>query len=160
MATIEEYVSGKAAKAVKTAYDAMAGLESPLPQTPLAAIFETALSHLEPLKMNLAQASGIIKQAARCAIGERICRCEFPDSPVTRSVFLDELAQALVNAGKAEFVTGETAIEVLAAQKGKPIVMSKVSEKYMEICRTFPGLCFYWNAEKNGLKCIRPWKDG
>ncbi len=155
MAKIEEYVSGEAGKGVRNAYDLMQSMETLEDGHPLVEAFKDNLNGLAPLKLDLDQAGQYIKNAYSCALGERMCRCEFPESPHTYSVFLDELGDALVEAGKARRVSKEEAIKALGENVGNPIVMSKSEGKYMEICRTNPDHCFYWNVEKRGLKCLK-----
>lgn len=155
MATIEDYTSGKAAKAVKMAYEAMQKLDRPLPQTELVSTFEEHVNELEPLVVGPTMAFEYLRTAEKCAIGDRLCNCEFPQAPPTCSVFLDELADAMVRAGKASHVSVDKAIESLSIHRGKPIVVSKVEGKYMEVCRTWPEYCFYWNMERNSMKCLR-----
>lgn len=155
MATIDDYKSGKAAKAVKQAYEAMQNLDKPLVKTKIASIFANHVKDLVPMAVNPSQALEYIKDTDRCAIGERLCRCEFPETPSTCAVFLDELADAMVSVGKADYATPEAAMDILAQHRGRPMIVSKIEGKYMEICRTWPGTCFYWNLEKHGMKCIR-----
>lgn len=155
MATISDYKSGKAAKSVRLAYDTMENLDRPLMESEIAPIFQQHINELVPLMVREPQAIEYIQQADRCAIGERLCKCEFPEAPSTCAVFLDELADAMVSAGKAAYSSTKEAMEALSNHRGKPLVVSKVSGKYMEICRTFPQNCFYWNMEKNGMKCLQ-----
>ncbi len=155
MASIKEYTTGSAGKAVRNAYDLMQTLNAPLPETPYAELFEKALIDQVPLKLDRKQVAQRIQKADKCAMGERICRCEFPESPVTYSIFLDELAEAMVNAEKAEYLAPDKALETLLKDKECPLIMSKVSGKYMEICMTYPRHCFYWNSEKHGMKCFK-----
>ncbi len=155
MATIEQYQSGEAAEAVKKAFYAMQNIEGSLPDTKLGEIFALKLSELEPLAISEKQAFEYIKDARNCAIGERLCNCEFPDAPSTCAVFLEELADAMVEAGKAAYASKEAACAAVSNHKGKPLVVSRVSGRYMEICRTWPEHCFYWNMEKRGMKCLK-----
>ena len=60
----------------------------------------------------------------------------------------------MVKAGKARVVSKEEAVETLK-KYGTPIIVSKVSGQYNEICRSSPKECVYWNAERAGLKCLR-----
>ena len=154
MATIDEYKSGKAAKAVRLAFETMQALELPLLETELADIFAKNVDKLTPLAVDEKQAFEFIRKADRCAIGDRLCKCEFPEAPSSCAVFLEELADAMVEVGKAEYASKEEAMTALSEHKGRPLVVSKVSGKYMEICRTWPENCFYWNMEKRGMKCI------
>lgn len=153
MATIDQYKSGLVAKMVRQAYDVMQSTEGPVAESEFGRICQKQVSELAPMRLDQAQAERFIDDAERCAVGERACRSTFEGSPYTRSVFLDELADGLVEVGKAEYVSKEKAKEVLAEYRN-PIVISKVSGKYMEICRTWPKNCFYWNLEKRGLKCL------
>lgn len=154
MATIGQYKSGKAAKAVRKAFETMQVLEKPLPETELAKIFSKNVEALMPLSVDLKQAFEHIRKADRCSIGDRLCKCEFPKAPSSCAVFLEELADGMVEVGKAVFASKEEAMNALSEHKGKPLVVSKISGKYMEICRTWPENCFYWNMEKHGMKCI------
>lgn len=155
MATIEQYKSGQAARSVRLAYETMQALEKPLPETEFAGIFSKNIKALTPLAVDEKQAFEFIKKADRCAIGERLCKCEFPEAPSTKTVFLEELADAMVEARKAKYASKKEAQAALAEHKGRPLVVSKISGKYMEICRTWPKNCFYWNIEKRGMKCIQ-----
>lgn len=153
MATIEQYKSGLVAKMVKQAYDIMQTMDGPVSESEFASSYQKQLNELVPIRLDQAQAERFIDDAERCAVGERACRSAFEDAPYTRSVFLDELADGLVDVGKAEYVSKEKAKEVLSEYRS-PIIISKINGKYMEICRTWPKYCFYWNLEKCGLKCL------
>ena len=155
MATIEQYQSGEAAKAVRLAYEAMQNLEKPLLETDLRDIFDENVKMLKPLAVDEDQAFEYIQKADRCAIGDRLCKCEFPKAPSSCAVFLEELADAMVQVGKAEYASKQEAMNELSKYKGKPVILTKVSGKYMEICRTWPKNCFYWNMEKRGMRCIQ-----
>jgi hypothetical protein len=155
MATIEQYQSGQAAKAVKKSIQAMENQAEPLAGSGLGQILLAAVDDLKPKKLDQSQAEEFIRQAKTIAVGQRICLWAYEDDPPTRSVFLDDLAQGLVDVGKAEFVSLDEALKVLAEYKGHPIITSRVSGNYAEICRTYPKHCLYWNMEKHGLKCIQ-----
>jgi hypothetical protein len=155
MATIEQYQSGEAAKAVKNAIESMQTQTKPLAESGLGKILKAATDELKPIKIDQKQAEEHIRQATTIAVGKRVCMWVYEDDPPTRSVFLDDLAQGMVDAGKAEFASTDEALQVLAEQKGHPIIISRVSGHYAEICRTYPEHCLYWNMEKHGLKCIQ-----
>lgn len=155
MATIEQYKSGEAAKAVRMAFEAMKDQKALLPETQLAALFLQNAEALAPMALDEAGAFEFIEKATKCALGDRVCNRAFPESPHTCAVFLGELADAMVESGQAEYVSPGEAKAALAEHRGKPLVISKVSGQYAEICRTWPENCFYWNLEKRGLKCIR-----
>lgn len=153
MATVDQYRLGLVAKMVRQAYDIMQSMEGSVAESEFGRRWQKQVTELAPMRLNQAQAERFIDDAERCAVGERACLSAFEDAPCTRSVFLDDLADGLVEAGKAEYVSKEKAKEVLAEYRN-PIVISKVSGKYMEICRTWPKNCLYWNLEKRGLKCL------
>jgi methylmalonyl-CoA mutase cobalamin-binding subunit len=76
------------------------------------------------------------------------------ETPLTESVFLDDLAGGMVEVGKAKFVTKEEAIDNIKKHQKNPIIVSKVSGQHSEICLTWPKKCLYWNMERHKLKCI------
>jgi len=155
MATIGDYQSGKAGKAVKRSVDMMRSIDGPLPDGDEFRIKLTAYTaQSEPKKIDLAEAKLLIDKSNVCAVGDRICFCEYQDVPHTYSVFLDELAIALDAVKKAKIVSKEKAIELIGQHANHPIIISKVNGKYMEICRTLARSCLYWNMEKKGIKCI------
>jgi hypothetical protein len=154
MAEVNEYTSGKVLESIGKAFDVFESSEGPLDGSRVGRRLLENVGRLEPKKAGVKAASRLIMEARSCAAGERVCRALFRDAPLTESVFLDELADGMVEAGKARYVTKEEAMETLKAYPGNPLVFSKVSGKYMELCRTWPEKCVYWNMEKRGLKCI------
>ena len=154
MANVEDYTSGelvrKAAQAVsllKAGSDSLAGTE--LGERLLAAVSEFA-----PRLIDMASAEQLIRASDQCAVGPRVCYSNTPDAEFTESVLLDELAEGMVAAGKAKKVSCQEAIDTLAKYKKNPLVASRVSGKHMELCRTSPEGCVYWNMEKRGLRCL------
>lgn len=154
MATVEQYASGWAAKAVKVAVDLIQSTKGAVLNTEQGEKIKKNTSSMEPLRLNEKQAIDFIQKANKCAVGERICKSMFPDARHSESIFLDELAEALVEAGKATYIRKMDAQAVLRQYPGFPIVISKVSGKYMEICRSWPKNCVYWNMEKYHVNCI------
>jgi len=51
----------------------------------------------------------------------------------------------MTNAGKARYVENEEDINTLKKYLKNPLILSKVSNKYMEICRSYPEDCVYYN---------------
>ena len=96
-----------------------------------------------------------ITVARMLAVGERVCRPLHPGSEFTGSVFLDELAEAMIDAGHARRASIEEAARTLDAGKGHPLVMSKVSGRYLEICASVRESCVFWQAERQGIRCIK-----
>ncbi|KXA95676.1 hypothetical protein AKJ65_01190 [candidate division MSBL1 archaeon SCGC-AAA259E19] len=99
----------------------------------------------------------LVEKSRVIAIGPRACLeihedCSRPE----RAVFLDELAEALVEKGKAEKATEKEAMNVLreGKRKGHSHVVSIVSGKPMELCNTCSCCCILRKLEKVGIKCI------
>ena len=160
MAKVDDYTSGRiqeqAAQVLaflKSADDSLAGSEQ---GERLRAVIGT----FEPRLIDMAEAEGLIQSAHRCAVGPRACHANNPEGEFTEAVFLDELAEGLAAAGKAELVGKEKAMEILAKYRKNPLVLSTVSGKPMELCRTSPETCVYWNMEKRDLVCLGRKKDG
>ena len=118
------------------------------------------LEKFDPIQITVDEASVFIKTAIKVAVGPRVCFA-LHSRDFAESVFLDELAEGLVNAGKARYSTKEDAINTLRRySECNPIVASSVSGKYMEICCSSLRDCVYWNMERKGLKCMRHSKIG
>ena len=154
MARVKDYTSGKVVAYIKAAFSVMGQSTTSLQETEMGKALEAEVEKMTPTKITLEQASELIAEAAQCAVGERVCRTLHTDTPLTESVFLDELAIGMAQAGKARLVTREEAVENLKKFNAHSIILSRVSDKPMEICPTWPKHCLYWNMEKHGLKCI------
>jgi hypothetical protein len=154
LATIQDYMSGKVCEQIKKAFSVFESVEAPLNDTEVGKSMLNNVKQLEPRKLTIDEAIKFIQESMQCAIGERVCRSLHKETPLTESVFLDELAAGMVEAGKAKFVSKEEAIENIKKYQKKPIIVSKVSGKHSEICPTWPKKCLYWNMEKHKLKCI------
>jgi hypothetical protein len=155
MANVDDYTSGRileqAAQALeflKSADDSLAGSE----------MGDRMLANIRPFQprlLDMAEAEQRIQAADRCAVGPRACYPNNPEGEFTEAVFLDELAEGMVAAGKADMVSKEKAIAALAKYKKNPLVLSTVSGKPMELCRSSPETCVGWNMEKRGLMCMK-----
>ncbi len=88
---------------------------------------------------------------------ERICRAINKDSKLTESIFLDELGEGMVNVGKAHYVEKEDAICTLKKYPKNPLILAKVSNKYIEICRSYPEDCIFYNMQRRKIKCLTKW---
>lgn len=154
MAEIEDYATGKVLESVKQSFDVFNAFEGSLKESKIGLRMLKDVEKYAPKLMSLEGAAQLIQEAIHCAIGERVCRALDQTTPFTESVFLNDLAERMVQVGKARFVTKEDAVVVLEKYRGSPIVVSKVSGNYVEICNTSPKQCVYWNLEKRGLKCI------
>ena len=101
------------------------------------------------------EAATLIRTATRCAAGPCVCYELHPESVYTESIFLDELADSMVRAGNARYVTPEEAIDVLYAySKDRPIIVANVSGKPREISSSSRKSCVAWNMKRNGLNCV------
>ena len=156
MATVAQYIAGEVARAVRQAYDIMAEMKGDPAQHPLGSRIIANVQKLKPRILSQAQATALIQEAQIRALGERVCRCRFAGSPLSQSVFLDELAAGLIQAGQAQPVSAQEALAALARYPDQPLVASLVSGGgYQEICRTWPDSCVYWNLERRGVSCLR-----
>ena len=154
MATIEDYVSEKVCQQIAKSFSIFdAAGKSSLAGTRIGDILQENVRKLAPKKLTIDDAIKLIRSARRCAVGARVCMAVHTEAPLTESVFLDELAEAMAKAGKARLSTKTEAITHLTRYR-KPIIVTKVSGKYAEICPTWAKKCIYWNMEKHRLKCI------
>jgi len=116
------------------------------------------IAEMEPFAPHVedsSEAATLIRTATRCAAGPCVCYELHPESVYTESIFLDELADSMVRAGNARYVTPEEAIDVLYAySKDRPIIVANVSGKPREISSSSRKCCVAWNMERNGLKCV------
>ena len=154
MATIQEYVSGEVCEKIRQAFLIFNSVEGSLNESKVGKAMLNNVNKLEPKKLTIDESIKLIQESKQCAIGERVCRSLHKETPLTESVFLDELAAGMVEAGKARFVNKDEAMDNVRKYQKKPIIVSKVSGKYSEICPTWPKKCLYWNMEKHKLKCI------
>lgn len=154
MAKVEDYVNGTIADKVKFGLDLISAEQDAIAGSETGTAMLAEIRPLAPRMMGMTEFEGIVRKARYWAVGHRSCMALAPGSPVTESVFLDELGEALVKAGKARSVTPEDAIATMKQYKSK-LIASKVDGQYMEFCRTFAKTCIYWNMEKNGLPCIQ-----
>jgi hypothetical protein len=154
MATIQDYMSGKVCEQIKQAFSVFNSVEGSLNGSEVGKAMLDNVNKSEPKKLTIEEAIKLIQESKQCSIGERVCRSLHKETPLTESVFLDDLAAGMVEAGKARFVTKEEAIDNIKRYQKKPIIVSKVSGKHSEICPTWPKKCLYWNMEKHKLKCI------
>ena len=155
MATIDDYVSGKVCQQIAKSFSIFdAAGKSSLAGTRIGDILQENVRKLAPKKLTIDDAIKMIQSARRCAVGARVCMAVHTEAPLTESVFLDELAAAMAKAGKARLTTKAEAINNLKRYR-KPIIVTKVSGKYAEICPTWARKCIYWNMEKHRLKCIQ-----
>ncbi|MFA4875913.1 MAG: hypothetical protein WC586_00740 [Methanoregula sp.] len=151
MATIEDYGSGRILRSIRLAHLALRFTALPLAGKYIRRNLEERMEPFGIRPITFAEAGRIIHQSGHCAVGPRTCRSLFLESGNTESVFLDELADRMVDAGKAVVVTADLAIEAIKKYPDNPLVLSKVSGRYLEICRSVPEVCIYWKMKRAGL---------
>ena len=154
MATVQAYISGQVCEQIQQVFSIFDSAQGPLNGNRAGDAMLNAVSALAPQKLSIDEATALIQKSKKCATGHRVCRAVHKGTPLTEAVFLDELAQGMTEAGKATLVTKDEAIKTINAYRKSPIIVSKVSGKYQEICPTWPKKCLYWNMEKHKLKCI------
>jgi len=153
MADVNDYSTGKILRNVKLAFFLLKFAKTPIISPLIKKGLLRKTKKFEPRKIDIITASKSIQRSNKCAVGERVCRAIHKKSEFTEAIFIDELAEGMVNARKAQYVTKEKAVDILNKYKN-PLILSKVSGKYMEICTSSPKNCIYWNMEKCGLECL------
>jgi hypothetical protein len=155
MATIEEYASGRLLPAVKEVLSMLTSSDESLAGSPAGKALLEKFGPGDPTLVTANEAGQAIRASTRCAVGERGCLKLLPRAAFSETIFLDDLADAMVEAGKAKMVTREEAAATLQRYVRNPKVLSNVSGKPLKLCCTSPDTCLYWNLEKRGLACIR-----
>lgn len=115
----------------------------------------TIRNRIKPFSLrlvNMETVSLLIRSAELCAVGDRVCSSLSQDSPITESVFLDDLAGAMVRSGQARIVNRDEAIAILEKYPENPLIVARISGKEQEICRSYPKNCIYWNLKKKGFE--------
>ena len=155
MATIEDYVSGKVCRQLEKSFSIFDAAEgSSLAGIRIGEILLNNVRKLAPTKVPLDEAITLIENARRCAVGPRVCTAVHREAPLTNAIFLDELAEGMVRAGKADEATKAEAVANLKKYRKHPIMVTTVSGKQAEICPAWAKKCLYWNMEKHRLKCV------
>jgi len=154
MADVNDYITGKILVETKLALRYVKFVKIPIIGSLIVKKLLDKIKKFDPRLIELKMASELIQGSMKCAVGQRVCRAIHKDSEYTESVFLDELAEGMIEAEKARDVTKEEALNTLKKYLNNPLILSKVSGKYMEICPSSPGECVYWNMEKCKLKCL------
>ena len=151
MATIEEYGSGRILRSIRLAHLALRCTVLPLAGPVIRKKLELRMKPVAIRPISPDEAARIIRECRCCAAGSRICQPLFPDAVSTEAVFLDDLAERLVQVHEARPVTADHALEVLGKYPDNPLLLSKVSGQYLEICRSVPDVCIYWKMRRNGM---------
>ncbi len=154
MPEVRDYESGNILKLITNGFSLFKFTKVPILGSIVKNYATTILDKCNPLKVDADHVVRLIEGAEKCAIGQRVCNELNDGADHGESVFLDELADGLVKVGKAEYVDKEKAINAITVGRKGPIMITRVSGKHMEICRSIAKNCIYWNSEKHGLKCI------
>ncbi|VVB94883.1 Uncharacterised protein [uncultured archaeon] len=156
MHDVDYYTSGKAATDTKKGLLWLKFIKYPFIGSAIAKKLLAGAREFEPEVLDITEASKLIQQSKRCAVGERVCRIIHKNSEITESVFLDELAEGMVNAGKARYVPVEDAIDILKKYSNNhPLILSHISKKPIEICCSSIENCIYWNMQRSNLRVFR-----
>ncbi|ASQ90111.1 hypothetical protein CHL67_03480 [Prosthecochloris sp. GSB1] len=154
MGTIEDYTGGKVLEDIARALGVFRTTGGKLNETEIGRKMLHNILEFEPIVISMEQAAAYIRRAKRVAVGERVCLALNPEAGFTESVFLDDMADGMVRAGMAKACPAEEAEAALRRYPKHPLIISKVSGRHAEICRSYPGECVYWLAEKRGLSCL------
>ncbi len=157
MVTVEEYKSGKIFEYMKQIDLAVKLLNIPLLKN---AIRRKLNRKLEMHRSDFILASQenfyhLINSARTVAIGPRMCYHLFKKD-LSYAIFLDELADSLIEFGYAKQISKEDAIIVMKEGKecGRLQLVSKVSGKPLELCNQSLETCSLWKLERAGFKII------
>ena len=154
MGTVHDYTGGKVLEDIAKALHVFGKTEGELAGTDIGRRMLDNIKEFEPVVVSFDEAADAVHRADRVAVGERVCRALHADSVFTESVFIDELADAMVLEGLAGKCSAEEAERVLKKYPKHPLIISKVSEKHQEICCSHPPECVYWLAQRRGLGCL------
>jgi hypothetical protein len=152
MGSIDDYSSGRIVDGIAKALAVLSENECASGDDTQAIRIKEKILAFRPVIVSAEEASTVIRKATTIAVGERVCWALHPGSVGTESVFLDELANAMILSGRAVEATVDEAILALKKHTGHPLVMSMVSGRYLEICASVPADCVFWRAQKFGLK--------
>jgi hypothetical protein len=155
MGTIEDYRSGGILDGIGKALHVLDSMEKSAADSPHIIRIQEKILEFRPTIISFDEASAYIGKATTIALGERVCRTLHPDSVFSLSVFLDELAIAMIESGKARTATAMEAEQSLKKQRSHPLIISMVSGRYQEICASYPKECVFWKAERQGLHCLK-----
>jgi hypothetical protein len=159
MGTTEDYRTGRIVEGIRKAEMVLDSSEALTSGDPAFVKIREKICAFRPVWVTEEEVIGLIRKSAAVAVGERVCRALHPESPATQSVFLDELAEALTEAGKAEIVTPEVAEQIIIRQQRQRYIASMVSGKYLELCAVHPADCIFCKAERAGMRCFEQHTD-
>ena len=155
MVTVEEYRSGGIFRYMKQIDIAVKLLKFPLIKN---TIRRKLVEKLKKHRGDFVLAprdnfEGLINSAKTVAVGPRMCYHLYKED-ISYAVFLDELAEALIQIGSAREVSKADAIIVMkeGQESGRLHLISKVSGKPLELCNQSLETCSLWKLERAGFK--------
>lgn len=154
MATVNDYTSGKVVDNVKLTNIFLKFVNIPILGPFIGNKLLEKIKTFDPRIISIDEASDIILRSNKCAVGERVCRVINKNSQFTESVFLNGLAEGMIEASKAKPIEKEAAINTLKKYPKNPLILSKVSGEYSEICRSTPQYCVFFNLKRCNMKCL------
>jgi hypothetical protein len=161
MTDVNDYVTGKVVKDTRLGFFLLKFVNLPLIGSSVRNWMIIGTKKFAPRTIDMEEASKLVQNSLKCALGERVCRVLNRKSELTQSVFLDELADGMVQAGKANYAPKNKAINTLRNYSKKhAMILSTVDKKPMEICCSSKETCIYWNMERNGLRCVNCTQSG
>ncbi len=97
----------------------------------------------------------LINSARTVAVGPRMCYHLYKKD-LSYAIFLDELADSLIQMGYAKEISKEDAVIVMKEGKesGRLQLISMVSGKPLELCNQSIITCCLWKLERAGFKII------
>ncbi|HWR02190.1 MAG TPA: hypothetical protein VN371_10040 [Chlorobaculum sp.] len=155
MGSIEDYSSGKILGGISKALAALDEFGTLTREDDRIDRVIENIKAFEPECITQSEAATIIRDAHSIALGERVCRALHPESEPTQSVFLDELADAMIRSGRAGRASAEDAERALRQHSGHPLIISMVSGRHQEICASHRETCVFWKAENRGVRCLK-----
>jgi len=155
MTDVNDYVTGKVVKDTKLGFLLLKFVNLPFIGYSIRRKMINGTKKYAPQTIDIGKASNLIQNSAKCAVGERVCRVIHRNSEHSLSIFLDELADGMVQSGKAKYAIKNEAINTLRNYSKKhAMILSTVDKKPLEICCSSKETCIYWNMERNGLRCV------
>lgn len=154
MGTIDDYRTGNIVEGIRKAESVLDNRNTFSADDPVFGHIRENIVAFKPVWITKEQAVEMIQQSHTLAVGERVCRALHPDSPETQTVFLDALADAMINAGKATLVNAAEAEQSINRQTSYRFIASMVGGKYLELCSAYPPDCIFCKAERAGIRCF------
>lgn len=154
MGTIDDYRSGNIIEGIRKVELVLGNREVFTDGDPAFEHIREKIVAFRPVWITAEKALELIRRSEIVAVGERVCRALHPESPETQTVFLDELAGAMAEAGKARIVKAADAVGIINRQSSHRIIASMVSGNYLELCAAYPPDCVFCRAERAGIRCF------